>query len=474
MSLATNRTFDVSQLQQLRAWSRYRGIAKLVTCLGVVCMPFALWALFWTAPNVYPSQSSMLVVPLVVCGCVMLLNRVWRRDKFLKLLLGAGITMRFVAAGAFIWLGFFVYQSTVDAFHYWSAGLTLADKFSGLGWAVFQPPWSSTNLICNICGIITLITGNALPALFVIFALVAFWGGYFFYRAFCIAFPAGNRGLYGLLVLLLPSIVYWSSAIGKDALAQLFIGVSAYGFARVVRRLNALAILICVSGLVGTALARPHVAAMLATSMLLPFTLGRTGGGWMAMSAKVLLVPILAGATLLMVSQAQSFVGVESSDFKGGVDRVFLESKYTQTGGSQYNEGRSLPRRLIESPFLVFRPFPWEAHNVQAAVAALEGLGLALLAWRKRREIWALTQHWRDPYVQFVLLFVLVFSAIFAVATSNFGILVRERIMLLPIFLMLFCAKIPTSNAMVSIRAIQPNRRFPRRWPAPHLGRFGS
>jgi hypothetical protein len=416
----------------------------------------------------------MLFVPLLICACVMLLSLVWRKDKFLKLLFGAGVILRLAAAGAFIWLGFSVYHASVDSFHYWSAGLSLANGYSGLGWAVFQPPWSSTNLICNICGMIMLITGNALPTLFVIFTLTALWGGHFFYRAFCIAFPDGDRGLYGLLVVLLPSILYWSSAIGKDAMAQLFIGISAYGFARVVRRLNALAILICAGGLAGTALARPHVAAMLATSMLLPFTLGRTRGGWMTMSAKILLVPILAGATFFMISQAQSFVGAETSDFNSSVERLLLQSKMSQSGGSQYNEGISMASRLLHGPFLVFRPFPWEVHSVQAAIAGLEGLGLLLLAWRKRRMVWALIRQWREPYVLFVVLFMLEFSLIFSVAASNFGTLVRERIMLLPIFLMLFCAKLRARQPALGTPAPRRRQSFRRAWSVPQWDRQSS
>ena len=192
------------------------------------------------------------------------------------------------------------------------------------------------------------------------------------------------------------------------------------------------------------------------------------------MSAKVLLVPIIAVATYFMALQAQSFVRVESSDFKGDIDRLFTQSKSSQTGGSAYGEGASLPLRLIQGPFLVFRPFPWEAHGAMSAFAALEGLGLFFLAWRKRREIRALTRHWREPYVLFILLFAFEFSAIFAASTSNFGILVRQRIMLLPLFLMFLCAKLPACNGVIGVPAVQRSLPFRKRWPAPHAGRSVS
>ena len=181
----------------------------------------------------------MIYVPLISYACVLLFNRVWRNDRFVKLLFGAGIGMRIAAAGAYVWLGFFVFNVAADAFHYWTAGLALDTGFASLGWSVFRPPWTSTNLICNLCGLLTITIGNAMPTFFVLFAFIALWGAYFFYRAFCIAFPNGNRGLYGVMLVLLPSMVYWSSAIGKDALEQFFIGLSAYGFARTVKQISA-------------------------------------------------------------------------------------------------------------------------------------------------------------------------------------------------------------------------------------------
>jgi hypothetical protein len=413
----------------------------------------------------------MFFVPVVVYVCVTSFSRIWRRDKFVKLLFGCGMVIRVVAAGAYVWLGFVVYNVTVDAFHYWNEGMVRANQFSVIGWGAFRPPWSSTNLICNICGMITLVTGNAMPTLFVIFAFAALWGAYFFYRAFSIAFPEGDRGLYGLLVVLLPSIVYWSSAISKDALEQLFIGMAAYGFARAIRGMNAKAIMICAVGIAGATATRPHIGAMLAVGMLAPFTLGKTSGGWVTVSAKVLLVPILATATYLTLRQASNFVGVEGTDFKSSVDRLKGQSESTQTGGSAYAAGESLPRRVVQGPFLAFRPFPWEVHSAMSGIAALEGLWLLIFAWYKRRDFWALMSRWRDPYILFILIYSLEFAVIFAAATSNFGILVRQRIMMVPIFLMLFCVPREVSRAVARRPAASRNHRLRSPLPTPQLGR---
>jgi hypothetical protein len=341
-----------------------------------------------------------------------------------------------------------IYDSAVDSFHYWDVGLRLANDFAVTGWSTFKPPYWSSNLISNICGLLSLVIGNALPTLFVIFALVSLWGSYFFYRAFCISFPNGDQRLYGMLVVFLPSIAFWSSAIGKDALEQLFIGLTAYGFARLIQRPGGRAFLICIAGIAGAILSRPHVGAIVALACLLPFTLAGTRGHWMRVSAKILLVPLLFAATAYLAMVAGNFVGMESGDAEITIQRVNQLTKNSQIGGSAFNQEQSLPVRIATAPFLMFRPLPWEVHSPMAAVAFLEAFALLVFCVKRRNEFKAALSRWRTPYIAFILIFSAEFSLAFAATVSNFGILVRQRIMLLPLLLMLFCANLSKSGSI--------------------------
>ena len=209
--------------------------------------------------------------------------------------------------------------------------------------------------------------------------------------------------------------------------------------------------------------------AMLAISMLLPFTFSTMKGGWMTMSAKILLIPVLAGSTYFMAKQAQSFVNEGANDF--GALRVCLSGSMivTQRAALHSTKVASLSRRMIESPFLLFRPFPWEVHNLMSAVASVEGMGLAFLVFRKRREFWSVVRAWRQTYIGFILAFAFVFAVIFSAAISNFGIIARERMMLFPVVLMLFCARLP-SKSIIASPALQRYPRVRSRWSAPQLG----
>jgi hypothetical protein len=91
------------------------------------------------------------------------------------------------------------------------------------------------------------------------------------------------------------------------------------------------------------------------------------------------------------------------------------------------------------------------------AVTALESTLLLCLTLSRRRGVWQALRHpRRRPYVAFVavysLLFVFAFSSI-----ANFGILARERIQVLPFFLVLLA--IPARRRGPEPAAQRPERR---------------
>jgi hypothetical protein len=422
---------------------RYVRAVKLVSAVSIITSPFWLTALFFTSPESYSATSSLVCVPLLALVGTVAVMHFTQSDPYLRRLLMAGLVAHMAASSVFLWVGFFVYGGTVDAFHYWTVGLQLANKFQIEGWTAFQPPFWSTNLINNVCGVATLLIGDALPALFIGFALVSLAGGYLFYRAFTIAFPDGDRWLFGPLVILLPSLLFWSSFVGKDSLIQYFIALTAFGFARLTQRASPGAVLTCVIGLTGALLIRVHVAAMFAIAMTFPYAVGRARAGRANIAARIILVPALLGGTYFLITQAQSFLysNLNVDNSTGAFQEADTITRNSQIGGSAFNEGTSLPVRIAESPFLLFRPFPWEIHSVVAIAAAIESVGWILLCWFRRHEIKATLRHWRDPYVGFLLMYSVTFLITFGGAISNFGILLRQRIMVTPLVLMLICAK---------------------------------
>jgi hypothetical protein len=81
---------------------------------------------------------------------------------------------------------------------------------------------------------------------------------------------------------------------------------------------------------------------------------------------------------------------------------------------------------------------------------------LTVFAWRRLLSVPA--QLRRQPYVAFSLAFVLLFFFVFSVI-SNFGILARERTMMLPFAFVLLSVAVVSSVFKPSTAAARPARR---------------
>ena len=134
----------------------------------------------------------------------------------------------------------------------------------------------------------------------------------------------------------------------------------------------------------------------------------------------------------------------------------------TSKGGSDFEP--SVVDNPVRFPMaavtVMFRPFLFEAHNTDARIAALESTVLMALFLLRWRWVWAALRSWRrQPYVVFCLAYAALFVIAFS-SFSNFGLLARERVQLLPI-LLVFLA-IPPPPASRASTAARTGRLF--RW----------
>ena len=272
-----------------------------------------------------------------------------------------------------------------------------------------------------------------------IFTFAAFWACWWFYRAFVIAVPSGNRARYVKLIMLWPSLLYWPSSIGKDSWMLLTIALAALGTAKILTRGRG-GFLLAGIGLAGSALVRPHVSLLVFGAMLVAYLVGRRdqnripgtvnlGGITKALGVVVLLV----GGALLAPTTAH-FLKLDSISSAGLSSAFDATQAKTAEGNSAYHAVN--PNSPIGYPLAVFtvlyRPLPGELRNVTGLVASAESFALLLitiLGWR--RLVGAFRRLRSEAYVTFTLAYVAMFGYAFA-AISNFGILTRERVQVLP------------------------------------------
>jgi hypothetical protein len=416
-----------------------RIISGLATLLAVTA-PF--WASSLLFPSGYPYAVGLVVVPAVVLINAFLIARVSSRDQLLCKLLLIAFLLKLAAAAVYLFLIKHLMNGG-DTLVYHQYGSQIASDFLVTReWASFTVTRAgqtgATMLICDLMGLLYMITGPSISTGIVVFSTVGFWGQYLAYRSFKLAFPSGNHSRAAVLLLLFPSAVFWTATIGKDAVIGFFICLATYGFARLARTPGPRAYIYLGIGLLGTSSVRPHVAAMLALAFTGGYVFARNVKSFWGVAVKIATIPLLAYGSLLLLRNAQTFLNADS--FSQVLVTAHTVINNTNLGGSSIGAATSLWRRIATAPFLLFRPFPWEIDNFQSAIACAETLLLVGLFWIFRTQLKTAIQRWRsDPFLLFISLYIIEFSIVMAATFSNIGLIARQRVMMLPFVLMMLC-----------------------------------
>jgi hypothetical protein len=391
-------------------------------------------------------QLSLSAIALVLIG-VLLVVRLGQAmvtpadQRWLTSLLAVAFIAKIAGAVARFWMvtvlygqgdSFRYYQSAIDMVHTWrQLEVPEAVRAGGEG-THFIEVFTS---FLFLPGIPSLLVG------FMIFASLAFVGQVFFYAAFRRWVHDESRLiLYGTFIFFMPSLLFWPSSIGKDAVMVLALGIAAYGISRLFggRFVSGAAIL--VPGLALAVAVRTHVAAIFAVAVILALALskGIQGFGWFLR----LIVLGLAIAGLVMVgSTAAERLDVDLS--AEGVSEAFESTQgQTEQGGSAVvgspvTSPLGIPDAILR---VLFRPLPTDASSPPMALSAIEGMLMLLLTvWRFPTIIRNIGTIRTQPYVMSALLY--TFGFIFAFSSIlNLGIMVRQRAQVLPFVLVALVA----------------------------------
>ena len=423
------------------AEQRFLAVTGTVVVVGYVML--FVWAMGALSYDVW---GALLLAPVLVLITVPLLLRAGRRERdpwVTKVVILALLT-KLASTLVRYAIAFEVYQGSADASGYHGAGRRLAEAFWAGNYAEVYAQEAhelvGTEFIRVLTGWLYIGTGPTKLGGFLVFSWLGFWGLYFSFKAFRLAFPEGDHRRYALLVFFLPSLLFWPSSLGKEAWMMFTIGMALYGAARILTR-TSYGYLLFALGLTGTALVRPHITLLLFVSLLGAFLLRRNTGPRSAfggLGKLAGLVVLLVGGTVVL-GQVSDFFNLEDVDSES-VELVLDRTEgQSATGDSEFTATR--PDSLVGVPGaavgVLFRPFPWEAGNAQAFVASLEGAVLVVVALLSIRRLAALPR-WlvRRPYVAMALIYTFAFAFAFA-AVGNFGILARQRVQVLPLALVL-------------------------------------
>lgn len=433
----------------------------VLACAGYVAT--VLWAMEHTTYQVW---SSLLLVPTLMALSTPFLLRVARRDGTVGLaqLLLLALLLKLLSAVARYYMAFVLYGGVADSQAYHDQGVILADLLR-VGYFE-QPPgrFPGTAMISIVTGVVYAVFGAAKLTGFFVFSWLGFWGLFLFFRAFRIAVPEGDSRRYAILVLFLPSLLFWPSSIGKEAWMTFTLGLTAYGTARLLTRrptwFPALAL-----GLTGVALVRPHMAILVFAGLFVAYLLRPSArSSVLSPIGKAAMITVLAGTGMVLMQQTERFFGLESTGSESFGDVITATNEQTSQGGSQYEatpvrSPADVPVGIVN---VLFRPFPHEAPNGQALLASLESILLLAVVLMSHRRIRTLPRQLRqNPYVTFATTYTLLFIIAFS-SFANFGILTRQRVQVYPLFLLLLALPkaLPPERRQFLVRAApRPLRR---------------
>jgi len=314
---------------------------------------------------------------------------------------------------------------------------------------------SSANFM-RLFALITSVMPPYFHALKVGLAFLGFLGSWYFYRAVVVAMGREYPPAFYLLAFF-PSIVFWSSTLGKDPVVFFFMGLYAYGGALWLVQGRLTAFLLVGAGLLGTFIIRPWISIMGAAALFGASVIGRCRPWQIA-------IMLLVGASGLYLFEEKAnriFGEVVVSEFiQQRAEGIAQET--AKSGGS----GVELPDLMGDASFAVlpwvmftglFRPLPFDITNPFTALAAVENtviLWLALVAIYRFRMV-----YFRDPLVLWPVLFSLMWTTLYGlIVMANFGTGLRYKLQTIP-FLLLAIALLTHREGRALLASRIPGRK---------------
>lgn len=423
----------------------------------------SLAAVVWAMRSDRTMRSGLIVIPVALAVCIPLIRRVSRGESQFDLtgLMSCALALRmlFVVPRA---------RGAVDAIAYHRVGMGLAESFRKFDFAVDtgrQVP--GTGSVRYLSGLVHVAVFDDFFASMVVLTLMSFWGTWLFYKAVTIALPDVRRYRYAKLIFLWPSMLFWTSSLGKEACMTLTVGMIALGFALVVVK-NWWGMVLLFGGVLGTVLIRPHMALVAVVAISVALLVPKSANGWsLSIGTRVagLVVVLILGAVLSRVTA--EFLDLENLSNSSIETALTTTETMTDQGGSDFAAARV--RTPIDYPAAVVtvlvRPFPFEAHTGEALITSLEGIALIGIIITSYKEILSIPRlAMRYSYVAFSTAYVLIFCFVFSVV-GNFGILARQRTQVLPFLFVLLA--LPVGSTLRSHKGRGRGRaRAARRAPS--------
>lgn len=233
-------------------------------------------------------------------------------------------------------------------------------------------------------------------------------------------------GLKWYLLLFIPSMSFWSSALGKDAIVFFAVCLFLYSIVR-----SEKIILFVPISFFFMFMIRPHVAAVMVLSYFIYLLLISK----IHIFLKSIFLAIIFLTMYLSLGFIKSYVGLDEVSLTGVGDYVDYRQSVNQSGGSSFDlSSMSYPMQMFT---YIFRPLPFDAHNSLALFTSFENIIILFLFIYIIFKIKFNFKYFFDNKNFWLLVYFILSWSILAVTTANLGIATRQKWMFMPVFIYL-------------------------------------
>jgi len=367
--------------------------------------------------------SALLLLLALVVGSL-------PRFPFDRRVFVAAVALRIVGSFLRYEVLFRVYRGVGDATSYFAAGRLFAARLWSGDLAVLDPtlavagagPQWGTKIMEYLSGLVVTVIGPSMRAEFLVFSMLSMAGFFLIALAFRRYSPSHHANVFALVLWTWPSLWFWPSSIGKEAVITFGIGLTFFGFAGSRHKSHWILLL---AGILACFIIRPHVAALVAICVAAAYWLNTWQKATFRRVVEMALMVPLAWFVLVAMSQQFGF----QIDLEGVGEFMERRGSFTLRGGSNLGVLPSGPAALPMSLVNVWmRPFPWEAHNATSLLSALEIILLWTLVWLRRRPLGLALRHWyRHRLLALAVPFLVGYTLMIGLTFGNLGIIARQR-----------------------------------------------
>lgn len=436
----------------------------MVTVLFIVAVPLFLELVKFLGQRI-PQKNIPLdyIKGLIWAGLLGLSIFFWPiqvNDK--KALLWIWLIKCFVMLGFML---FYEYHYQIDSFGYFSGArfdISLW-KSMDLGGTNFYPvfiTWLHQHTLLD-----------SYHAVKVTFGMIGLMAVYIFYRSMVVFLKQENiRLLY--VFAFFPSILFWSSTLGKDPLVLFGICVYCYGMVRWVRESSWQSAIIWLMGIIIATIIRPWMGFILGIpAFIVTIIIFNRKPRVIKIAAMLIVISIglfftkqvftqfeVKSAEDLISVANQKFIGFARGGSMTAESRILAadnSSVIVSVSGVQEVKFSNKKQMLFFIPqgmfTALFRPMPGEVKNVFGFLAGLEGafmLILFILAIKRIR--------WKellDPIMIWAISLILIWAGVYSFVSYNLGTICRYRVQILPIFLGLLLYQTRSRSAGRDLRS---------------------